>query len=389
MFPKVNNLTRVFTTNAAAYYAGKGIIINQGGTSSSKTFSIIQLFIYLTACSLSACVSSIVSESIPHLKLGAIRDFKTIMGDSFDDKRFSQTDNIYDFGKGRLLEFFSADNPGKVHGPRRNNLFINEVNNVPKSVQSALSVRTQGLEVYDYNPTGEFYLMEEIGKPGVEFIKSTYLDAKQFLPQKIVEKIESRRDRDPNWWRVYGLGEVGNMEGLVHSLFSQCDQLPDGEVFYGMDFGYTNDPTTLIKNVIVGEDLYSDELIYRTGLNNQQICEHMRALGVKEGYDEIFADGAEPKSIDEIHLQGFNIKAAPKGPDSVEHGIQKINQYRQHWTKRSVNAIKEMRNYRFVLDKDGKITNKPFDAWNHAIDARRYGVVGKLNAPGTPGMIVF
>lgn len=376
--PKINNLTRVFDANAAAYFAGKRMIINQGGTSSSKTFSIIQLFIYLTACSIGACISSIVSESIPHLKLGAIRDFKTIMGDSFCDKDFSQTDNIYNFGEGRLLEFFSADNPGKVHGPRRNNLFINEVNNIPKAVQSALSIRTQGLEVYDYNPTGEFYLMEEIGRPGVEFIKSTYLDAKQFLPSSIVEKIEARRDRDPNWWRIYGLGEVGNIEGLVHSIFKQSE-LPEGKgkVFYGLDFGYTNDPTSLIKCVQFGEDLYCDELIYETGLNNQQIAKRFETLGLKKNEAEIFADNSEPKSIDEIHLCGWNIKPAPKGPDSVINGIQRINQYRQHWTARSLNAIKEMRNYRYLQDKDGKYLNTPRDDFNHAMDARRYAVIGK------------
>jgi phage terminase large subunit len=378
MLPKLNNLTRVFEANAAAYYAGKRIIINQGGTSSSKTFSILQLFIYLTIGSLGACISSVVSESLPHLKLGCLRDFKTIMGTSFCEKDFNYTDNIYNFGEGRLLEFFSADNAGKVHGPRRNNLFINEVNNVPKGVREALSVRTQGIEEYDYNPTGEFYLMEEIGKPSVEFIKSTYLDAKQFLPQSIIYKIESRKDRDPNWWRVYGLGEVGNMEGLVHSVFNQ-EAMPEGKgrVFYGLDFGYTNDPTALVKCIEIGEDLYCDELIYETGLNNQQIAKRLETIGLKKNETEIFADNSEPKSIDEIHLCGWNIKPAPKGPDSVLNGIQRINQFRQHWTNRSLNAIKEMRSYRYIQDKDGKLTNQPRDDFNHAMDARRYAVIGK------------
>ena len=397
------NLTSVFTKNYDALMdPAKRIAVNEGGTYSSKTYSILQLLVDLNLHRTKPLITSVVSESLPHLKLGCIRDFKAIVGDDFRTDQWNASEQMYLFNRSVVMEFFSADQPGKASGPRRDILYVNEVNHVPKPVVDQLDMRTHRFVFVDFNPTHEFWVHELRKRPEVAWIHSTYLDAVHVLPPGMREKIEAKRLTDPNWWNIYGLGLAGNVEGLVHPSFSQCDELPPGEPFYGMDFGYTNDPTTLVKNV-VGEptkelingkevmigNLYSDELIYRTGLNNQQICEEMRAQGVKDGYDEIFADAAEPKSIDEIHLQGFNIKPAPKGPDSIVQGIQKVNQYRQHWTKRSLNGIKEQRNYRYVQDKDGKYTNKPSDSWNHAMDARRYGVVGKLTDTGTPGMFVL
>lgn len=385
------NLTTVFTHNQDALFnPEKRIAINEGGTSSSKTYSILQLLVDICQHRTRPLICSVVSESLPHLKLGCIRDFKQIMGEDFNIQRWNATENIYNFNSNVILEFFSADQPGKARGPRRDILFVNEANNVPKSIFDELDMRTHRFVFIDFNPVYEFWAHELKGKPEVEWIHSTYLDAMHVLRKSDVEKIEAKKDRDPNWWNVYGLGLIGNVEGLVHPLLlTDIDELPDGNPFYGLDFGYTNDPTTLIKSVIVGDEIFSDELIYQTGLNNQQIANQMKSLGVREGYDEIFADAAEPKSIDEIHLQGFNVKPAPKGPDSIAQGIQKINQYKQHWTKRSINSIKEQRNYRYIQDKDGKYTNKPIDNWNHAMDARRYGLIGKMNEPGTPGIYVI
>lgn len=367
------------------------IAVNEGGTSSSKTYSALQVLIDISIHRTKPLLTSVVSESMPHLKRGAMRDFMILMGDRFDPNLWNASEHIYTFGAAQM-EFFSADIPGKVRGPRRDILYLNEANNIPKPTYDELSIRTRRFEILDHNPVSEYWAHELKGKPHVRWIHSTYLDAKHVLPAEVVQKIEAKRETDPNWWNVYGLGLVGNVEGLVHPLFQQVECLPDiGEPFYGLDFGYTNDPTTLVKNVIEpGRDggpstLYSDELIYETGLTNQAIAAKMESLGVRKGYDEIFADAAEPKSIDEISAFDFNIKPAPKGPDSIRNGIQVVNTYKQVWTKRSLNGIKEQRNYRYIQDKNGKYTNKPIDCYNHLMDARRYAMVGKLSQPGLPG----
>lgn len=335
---------------------------------------------------------SIVSESIPHLKRGAIRDFENILGDQFQESKYNKTDSIYRLEKS-MLEFFSADKSSKLRGGRRNDLYINEANNIAKKSFDEADVRTSNKTIVDFNPVGEFWVHDEYLLPDtshkggyrpkydyVAFIHSTYLDAKEVLPSEIVESIESRKDKDPNWWRVYGLGEVGNISGLVHPLFSTIDNLPgSGAVFYGLDFGFSNDPAALVKCVIQGDRLLSHQLLYEKGLSNAAIAKRMVQLGVRKHYDEIFADSAEPKSIKEIKDYGFNIKPAPKGPDSIRMGIQKLNQYHQFWTKSSIEAIKEQRNYRYIEDSEGRLTQKPIDDFNHLMDARRYALIGKLN----------
>jgi phage terminase large subunit len=377
----VFGLTKIFDRNQAAIWnPAKRIAINEGGTSSSKTFSILQLLTQVCQSRTKPLLVSVVSESFPHLAAGCIRDWKMIMGEGFDDKKWNATNHVYTFSPGVQMEFFSADQPGKAHGPRRDILFCNEVNNIPKPIYDALSLRTRRFEFLDFNPVGEFWAHELQSRPEVEWIHSTYLDALPFLPARTVEKIEAMRETDPNGWRIYGEGKVGNVTGLVHPLFTTCEVMPSsGEYdFYGLDFGYTNDPTALTHNIIQGKDLYSDELIYETGMLASDIVKRLSDIGVRKGYDEIFADESRPETIAEIAMAGFNCQRAPKGPESVILGIQKVNEYRQHWTSRSVNGIKEQRNYRYITDKDGKITNKPIDSWGHLQDSRRYGVWGKM-----------
>jgi phage terminase large subunit len=374
-----HNTTNIFHQNLEALLDPSiHTIVNEGGSSSSKTYSVIQLLSYFASKIKIPHLISICSESFPHLEAGAIRDFKEIWAPLWDDDYWNESKHFYDYGNGSILEFFAADKPGKAHGPRRNVLYCNEVNNIPKSIVDAMMLRTKGKAIYDFNPVCEFWVHNLRGKPGVKWIHSTYQDSKMFLPRTTIERIENLKETDPNGWNVYGLGLVGNVEGLVHSRFSQ-DDIPEGKgkVFYGLDFGYTNDPTALVKCVLLGDDLYCDELIYETGLNNQQIAKRFETLGLKKNETEIFADSSEPKSIDEIHLCGWNIKPAPKGPDSIINGVQRVNQFRQHWTKQSLNAIREMRNYRYLQDKNGKYLNAPRDDFNHAMDARRYAVVGK------------
>jgi len=321
---------------------------------------------------------SIVSESLPHLKRGAIRDFKNILGDAYNDRSYNKTEHTYTFENGSIIEFFGADEPSKVRGPRRDILFINEGNNVPWETARGLDVRTRLFTFVDWNPVSEFWAHEHWwGQPGNEYIHSTYLNASNVLPHEIIDNIESNRDKDPNWWNIYGLGKIGKIEGLVYPVFDTVDMLPEGGyVFYGLDFGYSNDITALIKNVLKGSHLYSQELIYEKGLTNPAIAHLMNELGVIKHHDQIFADGSEPKSIDEICEYGFNVKAAPKGPGSVEFGHQKIRQYHQSWTKDSLNCIKEQRNFRYILDKNSKLTSATTHVFSHGMDARRYGLVG-------------
>jgi phage terminase large subunit len=300
------------------------------------------------------------------------------MGDDYETSKWNATDHIYNFGAAQM-EFFSADDDKKLRGGRRDVLFINEANNISKRAFDELQVRTRRFTFLDHNPVSEYWAHEMKSRSDVEWIHSTYQDAKNVLPAEIITNIESRKGKDPNWWNVYGLGLLGNIEGLVHPSFDQVDILPDGGIdFYGLDFGFSNDPTVLIHCKTIKDHLYSDELIYEKGLNNEQICHRLEQSGVRKGYDEIFADSAEPKSISEIALHGYNIQPAPKGKDSVVAGIQRVNQYHQHWTKRSVSSIKEQRNYRYIQTMDSKITNKPIDDWNHAMDARRYALMGKI-----------
>lgn len=379
--PPEMNFSIVFERNAEAYYAGKRKIINQGGTSSSKTWSILQLLTLIAIGTENPLLISVMSESVPHLKQGAIRDFRKILGKAFDENRFHETDHLYDFGLGQL-EFFSADTD-KAHGPRRDILFCNEVNNFGRTTADAAAIRTAKCIFYDYNPTAEFWLMDEIGKKDTAYIESTYQDAKIFLPPALIADIESRKDKDANWWRVYGEGKVGSAQGLAHPNFLLIDEMPEvgsGQEVYGLDFGFTNDPTVLVRNIIIGDNLYSDQLIYETGMINKDILQRMESTGVKKNYDEVIADCSDPKSIEEISLGGFNVLPCMKGPDSVIFGVQTVNKYRQHWTKRSVQSIKEQRGYGYVQDKDGKYTNKLIDSRNHAMDARRYAVAYKANA---------
>jgi len=336
---------------------------------------------------------SIVSESLPHLRKGAIRDFFNILGSTpKDDPRYNMSEHTYNFGNG-VIEFFGADEADKVRGPRRDILFINEGNNVSWETARGLDIRTRLLTIVDWNPVSEFWAHQyESGNEIVKgwlhettsaYIHSTYLDAIDVIPAEIVANIESNRDKDPNWWNIYGLGKMGKVTGLVYPLFGQVDVLPYGDYFYGLDWGFSGDPTALTKHVIVGDNLYSQELIYEKELTNQDIGNRLDELGVIRNHDEIWADSAEPKSIEEVYSHKadegkphFNIKGTPKGPGSVRTGHKRVMDFRQFWTKDSTNCIKEQRNYRYIPDRNGKLTDKTTHNFSHGMDARRYAIMG-------------
>ncbi len=370
--------TSVYEKLAAAWVGGKRHVWVEGGTAASKTYSTMQLLVLIARYAKGPMLISIVSESLPHLKRGTMRDLRNIMGLDWHEASWNATDHIYRFGQG-VVEFFSADEPAKMRGGRRDILYINEANNVAYEAYRELDARTRLCTFADWNPVGEFWYHEQgLGSDEEStYIHATYKDALNVIPPEVVRNIEDMGARDPNWAHVYLEGLLGKIEGLVYPHFQQCEALPAGDAFYGLDFGFSDDPAVLVKNVIQGDNLYSEELIYQRGMTNQDIAARMAELGIRKGYDEIWADSAEPKSIEEIHQRGFLIKPCAKGQGSVEYGHQRVRSFNQFWTKNSLNCIKEQRNFRYIPDKDGKYTEKTMHLFSHGMDARRYGVMGK------------
>lgn len=360
----------------------KRLKIIQGGTSASKTISILQIFID-RAQSREGYLSSVVSETMPHIKRGVIRDFLNIMEGHgyYKEKNWNRTDYIYTFETGSKIEFFSGDSSDKVRGPRRNgDLFINECNNLSYDTYTQLAIRTEGDIYLDYNPVAEFWVHEEI-IPNLEhdFIILTYKD-NEGLPLPIVKEIESRKG-NKNFWKVFGLGELGDYQGKIYRDWKIIDEIPHEArlVRRGLDFGYTNDPSSIADIYKYDGGYIFDEQLYQKGLSNKQISDYI------SNYEEpqmlVVADSAEPKSIDEIKSYGINIIGADKGKDSVAYGIQIIQDQRISVTKRSINIIKEYRNYLWMTDKNGKILNVPEHAFSHSMDSCRYGVVSLLKKP--------
>lgn len=351
-----------------------------GGTRSGKTYSTLQLLYFMALGDRKPTLTSVVSETFPHLKRGAIRDFKAILGEDnlWSEDAWSKTESVYTLPNGSQIEFFSADQPSKVHGPARDRLFINEAVNIDWETARQLFIRTRGLIICDYNPTHAFWMHKEIApKDNCISIQSTYND-NQFLPKEQINEIESNR-KDRNWWRVYGEGLVGQLEGVVYD-FEQVDSFPMiDKVCYGMDFGFSNDPTAIVK---IGVDtgrrqFYVKQVCYHTGMLNSDIIKELQ-LECVGNTTPIYADCAEPKSIEEIKRAGFNIKPcdkdAPVRSDKLKFQLQWMQGWKMFVTKDSLDVINELRNYTWDKDKDGNLLNHPIDRYNHALDAVRYAL---------------
>lgn len=356
----------------------------QGGTSASKTVSIILYLIDRAQSDDKPTVTSIVSESIPHLKRGAIRDFKNIMHQHryWSDKRWYVQDSTYTFETGSTIEFFSADSGDKLRGARRDRLFINECNNVTFDAFEQLEVRTKDFVFLDWNPTNSFWFYDEVKdkRNDVEHITLNYLD-NEGLDQSVIDSIEQRRNRK-GWWKVYGLGELGEVEGKIYkdwTIIEEVDHTKARLERLGLDFGYSNDPTTIVAVYYLNGAYILDELVFLKGLSNKRIAD----IILNEGMEKILcvADSAEPKSIDEIRSYGINIHPAEKGKDSVNNGIQLVQDQKIEVTKRSVNVIKEYRNYLWETDKDGVILNVPEHTFSHTMDAIRYAISSLKKQP--------
>ena len=368
----------------------------QGGTSASKTFSILCVLIK-QACRKKTEIS-IVGETVPHLRRGAIRDFIKIMiaKGIFVPARWNKTLLTYQFANRSTIEFFSADQEARLRGARRQVLFINEANNIDFESYYQLAIRTSDAIYIDFNPTHEFWAHTEVLREAdSELLILTYQD-NEALPDTIKRDIELNRIKAEtsaywaNWWKVYGLGQVGTLQGAIYEDFEVVEGIDVSKakfVALGLDWGFTNDPTALVAIYRQGDCILVQELLYATGLTNQDIADKLRSLGITRAW-EIVADSAEPKSIEEIYRLGFNIKPAEKGPDSVRNGIDILKRYRLQVTKDSTNLIKELRSYTWATDKEGKNTGVPIDSFNHACDAMRYVALNKLRVNNSGKYVV-
>lgn len=363
------------TATKKIFQLNKRIRAVSGGTSASKTISILVWLIDYSQ-STSNKIVTVVAESVPHLMLGAIRDFKNIMSSNgyWDENSWNETKHTYVFPGDTLIEFISFDKFGKAHGPRRDVLFCNECNNLPHPIVDQLITRTREVIWLDWNPSEEFWFYTEIqGKrDDVDFITLTYKD-NEALDEITIKEIESHKS-NKSWWKVYGEGQLGVTEGRIYRDWKIIDEIPHEARLMrrGLDFGYTNDPSALIDIYKYNGGFIFDENLYQKGLSNRQIAD--RILISKEPYILVKADSAEPKSIDEIKGFGIDIIGANKGPGSVKQGIQYVQDQRCSVTSRSLNLLKDYRNYKWKVDKNGNILNEPEHTFSHSLDAIRYGL---------------
>lgn len=371
----------------------KQILISQGGARSGKSYSILQILIYLAIIEPGITIS-VVAENIPFLKRGVIRDFKSIMIDSdiFKYGKYNSTDNIFKFCNGSVIEFFSVENPGRALGSARDYLFINECNNVRYETAFQLMARTRKRTFLDFNPVSEFWVHTEVmnnfyfnGK--FDFVKSTFID-NEYLDETIKELMLARAAKDSNYKRVYIDGEVGKIEGLIYPDYELIDEIPkkirQKTQLIGLDWGYHPDPASINEIYIMGDAeqpvkvIYINELLYQTNLFNADLMNIINEKIVDKSKYLIIADSAENKSIDEFKMNKFRIEGITKGAGSVYYGINILKQAKIYITKNSTNTIKEIRNYKYATDKNGNVVkdNKnnpvPIDLWNHSLDNIRY-----------------
>lgn len=355
--------------------------VNQGGTSSGKTYTILNVLMYY-AISENRQVITVCGQDLPNLKVGAFRDAKNIIGDSeWLGKFFSinESGHYLEGLNGSIIEFKSYDNAQDAKNGKRDYLFINEANGVSYDIYWQLAIRTRKKVYIDYNPTSRFWVHDEvIGKPETAWLISNH-HGNPFLTEDEHKRIENISD--PELYRVYALGYTGKVSGLILTNYDIVDRIPAKDEWktsaYGLDWGFVNDPTSLVFFCLAHGELWVDELVYETGLTNPDIARRMKDLGLTR-YDLVIADSAEEKSIVEIRNMGFWMMPCTKGKDSIVNGIDILKRYKIHVTRRSRGILDELTRYSWDKDRDGRTTNKPIDKYNHSIDALRYAVSAKL-----------
>lgn len=356
------------------------VIIHQGGSSSGKTYSILQA-LFAKAVSEPNLVITVVGQDIPNLKAGALRDAQNIWNENEEIKGFTtsynKSDRIFTFKNGSVVEFKSYSDAQDAKSGKRDYLFVNEANGIPMAIYNELAIRTKRQIYIDYNPNAEFWVHEHlIGKPNVKFFRSWH-EHNPFLSDKIREKIEALKDIDEELWRVYARGQTGKIEGLVLRNWVVVDGIPSDakHLGTGLDFGFTNDPTAVVEVYEQNGELWIRELMYETGQTNQDIASRFK------GYDKyIICDSAEPKSIEELRRSGLKVEPATKGKDSINISIDILRSKRLNITRDSIYLRKELGAYKYKVDKlTGKSLNEPIDSFNHLIDALRYVALNRLS----------
>lgn len=370
------NVTYVFEKMLAAFVNPRiRGIASKGGTRSSKTWSVLQLLHLTCVNSEKPLVISCVAATLPMVKRGMVRDFKQMLiaESEWDENSFNKSECTYSYLNGCIIEFFGVDNASKVHGSARDILFVNEAQGIPREIFRQLDIRTRKKVIIDFNPVRRFWGETEFVGDRYLTIHSTYKD-NPYLSKEQIGAIEKNKG-DANWWRIYGEGETGGVEGNVYPSYEVIEDMP--ETFtgrcLGLDFGFVNDPTAIVDIRFQGWDLYVDLLCYETGLLNANIADYLTSNMLHRLIT--VCDNAEQKSI--VELQQKRIKAIPcvKGRGSVAGGIAQVKQFKLHVTKRSVKLLDELDNYKFIKDEaTDTYTNETIDAWNHALDAVRYGV---------------
>ncbi|MCL3851423.1 phage terminase large subunit [Parabacteroides sp. GYB001] len=370
--------TKIYAEVQGALNAGYKIVSAQGSSRSSKTYNIL-IFLLVYVIQHPKCSLSIVRKTLPALKGSVFRDFKEIMQDKFlmwDNRSMNKSDMVYTLPNGSFVEFFSTDDEQKIRGRKRNILYCNEGNEISFLEWQQLIMRTTDFSIIDYNPSfsDEHWLCELNKDSRTYHFISTYKD-NPFLEQTIIDEIESLEHKNKVLWTVYGLGLQAMAEGLVFPEFEIVDEFPANakQVAAGLDFGYSSDPTAIVKCGILENRLYLDEQCYRTHMLTSEIIKELKKLGLF-----VYADSADPRLIQEIANAGIIIFPADKYKGSVMGGLFKMMEYKLCVTRRSVNYIRELKNYVYEQNKDGKFINQPIDAYNHLIDGTRYYTIGKL-----------
>jgi len=375
--PKIQT-TKIYSEIDQAKTAGFTTVSLQGSSRSSKTYNaLIWLIVY--------CLNhqntrlSIVRATLPSLKGSVFIDFKEILMNMllFDEKRLNKTELTYHFANGSWVEFFSTDSEQKLRGRKRDILFVNEANELAFIEWQQLKMRTTQFTVIDYNPSfsDEHWICQLNRDNRTKHVITTYKD-NPFLEKTIIEEIESLQHKNESLWKIYGLGIQAQIEGLIFNNVEIIESMPIAKhVSVGMDFGFTNDPTAIVEVIITADTIFVNELCYRTEMITRDITQ---LLNHKCQDRRIISESADPRLIKEIHNAGINIIPVEKFPGSIEAGITKMLEYRICVTKNSYNIIKELKNYTYQQDKDGKWLNKPIDSFNHAIDAIRYVILTEV-----------
>lgn len=361
----------------------------QGGTYAGKTFGIMAVLINYAAANPRKRIT-VVAETIPAVKSGALRQFQEIMEGTgrWVESRFNWTELRYSFANRSYIEFKSFDTVGKAKAAgKRDVLFLNEANHIPYHIADILIFRSEEQVWIDFNPDASFWAHTEVlPQPDAEFLLLKYTD-NEACPQTVLDQLEDRKKKAStssywaNWCKVYIDGEVGSLQGAVFPDWKSIEAIPKEakRIAMGLDWGFAHDPTALIDVWQLGDNIYLDELLYMQGLTNASLVREMELRKISKDVD-IIADSADPKSIQDVYDRGYRrIYAATKGEDSVRNGIDKLRQINVFVTSRSVNIWKEQRSYRWKQDKDGNWLPVPEDANNHAMDAVRYVALNRLH----------